>query len=105
MLDEQQYKVQDGPCLQAIRTAQVVVSADLSTETRWDGYPAMAVAHGVRTVYSSPLLVNKAPIGALNLYAIAAGAFTADSQAAAAQLTALAAATVTGRCGTTTRPP
>jgi GAF domain-containing protein len=95
MLDEQQYQVLDGPCLEAIRTARVVLSDDLGIERRWDGYPAMAVAHGVRSVLSSPLMVGSSPIGALNLYATAAGAFTADSRAAAGQLTALAAATVT----------
>jgi GAF domain-containing protein len=94
-LDEQQYQVLDGPWLEAIRTARVVVSDDLSIDQRWDGYPAMAVAHGVRAVLSSPLMVGSSPIGALNLYATAAGAFTADSRAAAGQLTALAAATVT----------
>ena len=46
-------------------------------------------------MHSSPLLVGQAPIGALNLYASTPGAFTPDSRAAAAQLTALAAATVT----------
>lgn len=95
LLDEQQYEVDDGPCLQALRTGQVVLSDDLSKETRWDGYPAMAVAHGVRSVYSSPLLVEDQPIGALNLYATTAGTFTDDSRAAASQLTALAAATIT----------
>ena len=95
LLDEQQYQVLDGPCLEAIRTARVVVSDDLSVDQRWDGYPAMAVAHGVRAVLSSPLMVGSSPIGALNLYATAAGAFTADSRVAAGQLTALAAATVT----------
>jgi GAF domain-containing protein len=95
LLDEQQYEVQDGPCLEAIRTARVVLADDLSAETRWDGYPAMAVAHGVRSVLSSPLLVNTTPIGALNLYASTEHAFDADSRAAAAQLTGLAAATLT----------
>jgi GAF domain-containing protein len=95
LLDEQQYQVLDGPCLEAIRTARVVLSDDLGIERRWDGYPAMAVAHGVRSVLSSPLMVGSAPIGALNLYATAAGAFTPDARAAAGQLTALAAATMT----------
>lgn len=95
LLDEQQYEVLDGPCLEAIRAARVVVSEDLSVEKRWDGYPAMAVVHGVRSVLSSPLMVGSSPIGALNLYAVAAGAFTPDSRVAAGQLTALAAATVT----------
>jgi GAF domain-containing protein len=69
LLDEQQYEVDDGPCLEAIRTARVVVSDDLSREPRWNGYPTMAVAHGVRAVYSSPLLVADRAIGALNPYA------------------------------------
>jgi GAF domain-containing protein len=95
LLDEQQYELLDGPCLEAIRTARMVLSDDLSIDKRWDGYPAMAVAHGVRTVLSSPLMVGSSPIGALNLYATAAGAFTPDARAAAGQLTALAAATMT----------
>jgi len=95
LLDEQQYELDTGPCLEALRTARVVTADDLSTETRWDGYPALAVAHGVRSVLSSPLLVNERPIGALNLYAETAHAFDEDSQVAAAQLTALAAATAT----------
>ena len=95
LLDEQQYTVHDGPCLEAIRTAQAVLYNDLSTETRWNGYPAMAVAHGVRGVYSSPLQVGPRPIGALNLYAARANAFDDDARSAAGQLTALAAATVT----------
>ena len=75
LLDEQQYELDTGPCLEALRTARVVTADDLSTETRWDGYPALAVAHGVRSVLSSPLLVNEQPIGALNLYAETAHAF------------------------------
>lgn len=95
LLDEQQYTVDDGPCLEAIRTARVVLANDLSTDTRWRGYPAMAVAHGVRGVYSSPLQVGAQAIGALNLYAVGTNAFDEDARAAAGQLTALAAATVT----------
>ena len=68
---------------------------DLSRETRWDGYPARALAHGVRAVYSSPLLVNDQPIGALNLYGTTTDPFDAAAQETAAQLTALAAATIT----------
>ena len=95
LLDEQQYELDTGPCLQALRTGRVVHSEDLTRETRWNGYPAVAVAHGVRSVLSSPLLVGGRAIGALNLYAMDADGFTADSRAAAAQLTALAAATIT----------
>jgi GAF domain-containing protein len=95
LLDEQQYELDTGPCLEALRTARVIIADDLISENRWDGYPALAVAHGVRSVLSSPLLVNGHPIGALNLYARTAHAFDGDAHRAAAQLTALAAATAT----------
>ena len=95
LLDEQQYELDSGPCLQALGTGVVVLADDLSVETRWNGYPALALVHGVRSVLSSPLLVGERPIGALNLYATKAGAFDADSQSGAAQLAALAAATAT----------
>lgn len=95
LLDEQQYGADDGPCLDALRTGRVVMSDDLSRETRWDGYPAIAVAHGVRGVHSSPLRVGSGTIGALNLYAGSAHAFDDESRAAAGQMAALAAAIMT----------
>lgn len=95
LLDEQQYELDDGPCLQAMATGQVVSALDLRHETRWGGYPARALAHGVEGVYSSSLTVQGRPIGALNMYATDAGAFDAAAQQTIAQLTALTAATIT----------
>jgi GAF domain-containing protein len=95
LLDEQQYALDQGPCLEALSSGVVVSSDDLSNEERWDGYPPRALAHGVRTVRSSPLLVNAASIGAVNMYGREANAFDQNARAAIAQLTALAAATIT----------
>ena len=95
LLDEQQYQLDQGPCLEALNTAEVVACDDLTRETRWNGYPPRALAHGVQAVYSSPLLVGGQAIGALNMYAHTAHAFDADARAAIAQFTALAAATIT----------
>ena len=95
LLDEQQYELDDGPCLQAMRTGTAVLADDLTVETRWDGYPARAIAHGIRSVLSTPLLIGGRSTGAVNLYAENGQAFDADSVAAAAQLTELAAATLT----------
>lgn len=95
LLDEQQYHLQDGPCLEALASGAIVSSDDLSREQRWDGYPARAMAHGVQSIHSSPLLVHEQAIGALNMYAASALAFDADARAAITQLTALAAATIT----------
>jgi GAF domain-containing protein len=95
LLDEQQYECDDGPCHEALRTHRVVITNDLATESRWDGYPARAVAHGVRSILSSPLLVGTRPIGVLNLYAEPAYAFDDDSLAVAAHSATLSAATMT----------
>jgi GAF domain-containing protein len=46
LLDEQQYELDAGPCLEALRTARVIIADDLISENRWDGYPALAVGHG-----------------------------------------------------------
>jgi GAF domain-containing protein len=96
LLDEQQYDVDEGPCLQAIRTEEVVTVDDLSTETRWDGYPARALAHGIAAVYSSPLMVGGQCLGALNVYARRPHPFTGDARATIDAFTNLTAAGIAG---------
>ena len=39
LLDEQQYDIHEGPCLEAVRTREPVRADDLARENRWDGYP------------------------------------------------------------------
>ena len=95
LLDEQQYELDTGPCLQALHTGEIVSAEDLSRESRWDGYPARALVHGMSAIYSSPLMVNGKSIGALNMYGTTAHSFDEDARSAIAQLTALAAATIT----------
>jgi GAF domain-containing protein len=74
-VDEVQYGSDQGPCLQAMRTASTVLVADMSTERRWDTYPAYALTYGVRSSLSLPLIVNGCARGALNLYAVTVRAF------------------------------
>jgi len=66
--DELQYGHGQGPCLQAMRTAEVVQVPDLVADDRWDRYRGHAVAQGVRSSLSLPLIVDGTGIGALNLY-------------------------------------
>src|ERR1700712_4301151 len=42
-LDEQQYELDEGPCLQALREGHIVDAPDLTTEHRWDDYPEQAI--------------------------------------------------------------
>jgi GAF domain-containing protein len=68
-VDERQYDVGDGPCLEASRTGQVVLVNDLTAESRWPEYSPRAVAAGVRSSLSVPLRVDGRSIGAFNAYA------------------------------------
>ncbi len=95
LLDERQYDLDQGPCLEALATERVVYSADFGTETRWNGYPTQAVVHGIRSVYSSPLMADRTAIGALNLYGHDPDAFDEDSQRAAALFSRLTSTMIT----------
>ncbi|MFI8192376.1 GAF and ANTAR domain-containing protein [Streptomyces sp. NPDC085946] len=75
-LDEKQYGLGDGPCLQALRTGEVVHVRDVLREERWNSYPAYAAAHGVRSSLSLPIPVGTRTAGALNFYATTPDAFT-----------------------------
>ncbi|MFC7574969.1 GAF domain-containing protein [Klenkia terrae] len=66
--DAQQYELGVGPCLESMREGVVVAVPDMVAERRWGGYPARAVAAGVRATLSLPLPGGETP-GALNLYA------------------------------------
>jgi GAF domain-containing protein len=73
-VDEIQYGHDLGPCLEAMRTGQIVVAADLGP------YPAYALSYGVHSSLSLPLTVNGHTRGALNLYAGTAHAFGPTEQ-------------------------
>jgi GAF domain-containing protein len=77
LLDEQQYEIGDGPCLQALVSGEVVDVPDLRTESRWNGYPTIAIQHGILAMHSVPLIVDGKPVGVLNVYARTPNAFRA----------------------------
>ena len=93
---DDQYQRGDGPCLEAMRTGQVVVVQDLAAETRWHGFPAAAMAGGARGVYARPLAIGGAVAGALGLYAHEPGLFPAPVQRIAAQFAEPAALLLDG---------
>lgn len=93
-LDEQQYAVGHGPCLDAARYAQAMPIADMATEARWPEYTPRALALGVRSSLAVPLPLHEAVIGALNLYGIEANAFDADAERVARMFASYAAVTL-----------
>ena len=93
-LDEVQYSKDEGPCLQAGRTQQVVLVADTRTETRWGGYGQHAAEHGNLSSLSVPLAIDDRRTGALNVYARRADAFDADSRSSAQRFAPYAAVAI-----------
>lgn len=72
-IDEMQYSLDEGPCLTAFQTQQVVLVEDLEVEQRWPRFTPAALGHGLRGVIAAPLTVRSARLGALNVYALQAG--------------------------------
>lgn len=69
-VDDHQYRTDEGPCLQAVRTGQVLKIDDMATETRWPRFAPLAAQEGVVSSYSLPLAVRGRTVGALNLYSL-----------------------------------
>lgn len=74
-VDDIQYRLGDGPCLESMRSGVTVRIGDTASEPRWPGFCGQAAARGVRSTLSLPLVTDGEPAGALNLYASAADAF------------------------------
>lgn len=68
ILDEVRHCDGDGPCMQAIRTRDIVISRDLSQETRWPRWSALAAGSGIGAVMSYPFDVDGPMLAALNLF-------------------------------------
>lgn len=66
--DALQYEFDEGPCLTAWRTRQVVRVDDTTTDGRWPRWNEAASRLGVRSVLSAPLLVGEESIGAMKVY-------------------------------------
>jgi len=60
LLDEQQDEPHNA-CLQAMRTGTAVLTDDQPKETRRPAYPARVIAHGIRSVPSTPPLIGGRP--------------------------------------------
>lgn len=61
----------EGPCLDAFRTGQVVEEPDLSTTDRWPPFTAGALQQGLRAAYAVPMRLRTTTIGALNIFCLA----------------------------------
>jgi GAF domain-containing protein len=68
-IDELQFSLGEGPCLDADRQGRPVLEPDLgSVLGQWPAWTPAAVAEGIHAVFAFPLRVGGARLGALTLY-------------------------------------
>lgn len=68
-LDELQFTLGEGPCLQAVSEFAPVLITDLEEfGLRWPGFAGAALTRGVRAVFALPVSAAASAIGALDLY-------------------------------------
>lgn len=77
-LDELQFALGEGPCIDAYASRRPVLEPDLSGHGsgRWPGYAAAAQDEGVRAVFAFPLQIGGARAGAMDVYRNAPGPLT-----------------------------
>jgi GAF domain-containing protein len=93
-VDEIQYSTGTGPCLDSMRSGEVIHVVDFLGETRWPQFTDNALAQGVRCSLSLPLAAAHGVAGALNIYAPYPDAFSPAAQQRARIFAATAAGAV-----------
>lgn len=97
-VEEVQYTLGEGPCVDAFHTKAPVLAPDLSHSDgdRWPGFRIGAEKAGVCAVFGFPLLIESVCFGALNLYNDRPGALSDDQYADALAVAHVASRTVLG---------
>ncbi|GAA0742876.1 GAF and ANTAR domain-containing protein [Dactylosporangium roseum] len=75
---DSQYHSGTGPSMEAIRARDLILSDDLTVDTRWPEWRERALAAGVRGVLTVPVDIDEQVVGALTVYSAESGRFTAD---------------------------
>jgi GAF domain-containing protein len=94
-VDNYQYDINEGPCLQAVRDQRPYKIQDMVTEKRWPQFCRHAAERGIHSSLSLPLAVRGTTLGALNLYSRTSGALTAADRETALLFASQAAVALT----------
>jgi GAF domain-containing protein len=89
--DALQYQLDEGPCLAAAATQELVRIDDLAEDRRWPVWAGAAVRLGLRSVMSAPLVAGTVTLGAIKVYGDRPEAFDSDSERRLALFAAQAA--------------
>jgi hypothetical protein len=95
-IEDLQYALGEGPCVDAYHQGQPVLEADLEhpARLRWMAFTGPAVIAGARAVFGFPLRVGAVRLGALNLYRDQPGSLSDDQHADALVMADVAAQAV-----------
>lgn len=96
LIEQLQYDLGEGPCIDAHTDGVAVMEPDLADPAlpRWLAFSGPAVAAGARAIFGFPLRVGNARFGAVNLYNTRPGALTDDQHANALVVADIAARAV-----------
>jgi len=80
LIEDLQYTLGEGPCVDAYQQDRVVAEPDLADPVagRWPAFTPAVLEAGVRAVFGFPLRAGAVRLGALNLYRDRPGALSAD---------------------------
>jgi hypothetical protein len=96
LIEQLQYELGEGPCVDAHRHGRPVLEPDLAhpATSRWVAFAGPAVEAGVGAVFGFPLQVGAVRLGALNLYCDRPAPLTDDQHADALVMANVAAQAV-----------
>jgi hypothetical protein len=110
LIEELQYTLGEGPCIDAYRTGAAISEPDLLTPMapRWPAFTPKVIDVGARAIFGFPVRIGAARIGALNLYRDRPGPLSDDQHADAlvmADVIARSALTLQARTESGSVPP
>lgn len=83
VIEQLQYDLGEGPCVDAFRQDRPVAEPDLADPevARWPAFSGPALAAGARAVFGFPLQVGAVRLGAMNLFRLRPGRLTDEQHA------------------------
>jgi hypothetical protein len=79
-LDQAQHHIGDGPSITSLRQSRTILVRDMTGETRWPRFAALAAREGARSMLALQLFVRRDDLGVLTLYSPDANAFDEESE-------------------------